>query len=350
MFKSSLASRLLRFKEIALGVMAVWLGIGLLISPLLARSLVAGAYIAVGLVTCFVVGRISFARLPWQVAMWAALIAAMMLGALVLLAHFIPASKARWLANAFNNNVVAGALVLLVPFAAARLIGGLAMDRRSWWAALVAGSVALTALPFTHSRAAYAAILIALSVIAVLRWPRLMWGLIALGAAALTAGALIGWREITDALFRGDAVHDLDQRIEIWSRALMIIGDFPFTGSGPGCFEPLVARLYPLFLLPKTTVSHAHNLFLQVGVDLGLPGLIAYIATLGISVYQGLRAHLVLQRTNEHCQTMLVAACLGALAGMMSHGLLDCATWGNKLAFIPWAVMGLCSALSRWRE
>jgi len=340
----------MRLKEVALGVTAVWLGIGLLISPLLARSLVAGAYIAAGLVTCFIVGRISFARPSWQLAMWAALIAAMALSALVLLAHFLPANKSRWLANAFNANVKAGALVLLVPFAAARLIGGPALDRQSWWAALAAGSAILAALPFTHSRAAYLAVLVALAIVATLRWPRLAWGLIVLGAAAFATSTLVGWREIADVLFRGGAVHGLDQRLEIWSRALMIIGDFPFTGAGPGCFEPLVARLYPLFLLPKTTVSHAHNLFLQVGIDLGLPGLAAYIATLGISIYQGLRAHLALQRTNEHCQTTLAAACLGALVGMISHGLLDCATWGNKLAVIPWAVMGLCSALSRWRE
>lgn len=71
----------------------------------------------------------------------------------------------------------------------------------------------------------------------------------------------------------------LDQRVEIWSRAIDGIEDFPFTGMGLNTFRKLVFVLYPLSLEgPEVDLGHAHNIWLQVSLDLGLPGLVAYLA------------------------------------------------------------------------
>ncbi len=48
---------------------------------------------------------------------------------------------------------------------------------------------------------------------------------------------------------------------------------------GVGTFRRLVPLIYPYFLIsPDTDIAHAHNHLLQVGLDLGLPGLISYVA------------------------------------------------------------------------
>ena len=65
----------------------------------------------------------------------------------------------------------------------------------------------------------------------------------------------------------------LEGRIEVWSRAISMIQDFLFTGIGRGSFGPLADTLYPFFLAAPGTGPHAHNLFLQVAVDLGILGL-----------------------------------------------------------------------------
>ena len=39
-----------------------------------------------------------------------------------------------------------------------------------------------------------------------------------------------------------------------------------------------MSLLYPFFLAAPDTIRHAHNLFLQIAVDLGLPGLVAWLA------------------------------------------------------------------------
>jgi len=150
---------------------------------------------------------------------------------------------------------------------------------------------------------------------------------------------------VLSALLTSDTIGDLSMRQEIWSRALTMMADFPFTGIGLGCFERLMGMLYPLFLAPKGTVTHAHNLFLQVGVDLGLPGLAAFALLLGLAFRSGLRAHRALAQERVDDLAALAAAGVASLAGICAHGMLDAAVWNNKGAFLPWVVMGLCVAL-----
>jgi O-antigen ligase len=43
-----------------------------------------------------------------------------------------------------------------------------------------------------------------------------------------------------------------------------------------GTFGPVADLFYPFFLVERGQIPHAHNIFLQVAVDLGLPGLVAW--------------------------------------------------------------------------
>ena len=82
----------------------------------------------------------------------------------------------------------------------------------------------------------------------------------------------------------------LQGRVELWSRALYAIQDFPLTGCGLGTFRQVVHLLYPPFFVePGADLAHAHNFFLQVALDLGVPGLIAYLALLGTALWAGWR-------------------------------------------------------------
>ena len=195
-----------------------------------------------------------------------------------------------YLPDTFNENVVSGALVVLLPFGVAR--GVLSWRAGSRWGPkvllAVIAAIPLGILAMSTSRGGYLATAAALLILLGLLWPQLSrWVIPGVIIVALVAGTYIGWGVIADALMTGQATSGLAGRVEIWSRALMIIADFPFTGAGLGCFEPIVATLYPLFLAPQGTVAHAHNLYLQVAVDLGLPGLVAYLALLGISILRG---------------------------------------------------------------
>ena len=143
---------------------------------------------------------------------------------------------------------------------------------------------------------------------------------------------------LLERLGSGGAIGGLDERLEIWSRALYAIQDFSFTGVGIGAYNQVIPLLYPYFLIaPSVDIPHAHNLVLQVAIDLGIPGLIAWLAILIVVVVQAIG---VLRR-GPSLLWALAAGVLGGLTAMLVHGVLDATLWGTKLAFVPWLLYAL---------
>jgi putative inorganic carbon (HCO3(-)) transporter len=243
-----------------------------------------------------------------------------------------------------NENVVAGALVLVLPPALALLL--FAPKQLGWLGSVLAlvSAMAMGAiLALTASRGAFVALAAVLIVLLLLRWP---WSR-HLVPTVMLASALVGY-----VLYRRGMLGRLillampvsdNGRIELWSRAIYMIEDFSLTGIGMGGYENLSDLMYPLFLVP--TNHHAHNLFLQVGVDLGLPGLIAWSA---IGLLVTLRAWQVYQYGHAVRDGWIAgvgAAMLGSQVALVVHGLTDAVAWGMvRTAVIPWALWGLTMA------
>ena len=76
---------------------------------------------------------------------------------------------------------------------------------------------------------------------------------------------------------------------------------------------------------------------MQVAIDLGIPGLIAWLAILIVVVVQAIG---VLRRGPSPLWA-LAAGVLGGLTAMLVHGVLDATLWGTKLAFVPWLLYAL---------
>ena len=258
------------------------------------------------------------------------------------------------LEDPIHPNVMAGALVLIMPISLT-----LALPRWRWkrvsrrispnmLSMLMGLSCLLMALVLflTKSRGAYIAIAVTLLVIAVLRNRWFIVGL-PLGLAGLALGWWrLGAQSLADLLMTTQAIGGWEGRKEVWSRALYMMQDFPYTGIGMGTFNQVANVLYPFFLAgPDADIPHAHNLFLQVGVDLGYPGLIAYLALVLLCFWMAAQVYLHLAFSDFH--PPLAAGLLGSLTALVVHGLTDAVTWGTKPAVISWAVFGLTTALYR---
>jgi putative inorganic carbon (HCO3(-)) transporter len=148
-----------------------------------------------------------------------------------------------------------------------------------------------------------------------------------------TSGTIQGW----------------DKRVEIWSRALYMIQDFPFTGIGTGTFQSVANALYPFFLAgPNAEIPHAHNLLLQVAVDLGIPGLIAFLSILFLVFRSALTSVQFYLQKSEKSLAAVAWASLASLTGMLLHGMVHASSWiVGRGAFIPWLVIGLATALNQ---
>jgi putative inorganic carbon (HCO3(-)) transporter len=126
---------------------------------------------------------------------------------------------------------------------------------------------------------------------------------------------------------------------------MYMIQDFPFSGVGMGTFSEVADRLYPFFLFAPGTVEHAHNLYLQVAVDLGLPGLIAWLAILFALVAAAYLTWRSGRASGSSWLAGIGAGLLAAQVALVVHGFTDAVVWGMvRSAPLVWLVWGLGAA------
>src|SRR5690606_4655691 len=118
--------------------------------------------------------------------------------------------------------------------------------------------------------------------------------------------------------------------------------DMPYTGVGLNTFPLVMDRFYSGVALGPE--PHAHNLFLQIAVDLGLPGLVAWCGLFGgagAALVQTYRAS-----ADPGVRRMALAAGGGLLAFLV-FGIIDTISPGAKPGLALWLVFGLAAHL--WR-
>lgn len=240
-----------------------------------------------------------------------------------------------------NKNVLAGVLVPLLGLALAAVPAP-----RGRWRWPLRGLAALAVVTIggmvvlSQSRGSWMAALTALYVLIALSW-RPAWAGVVLGPVALLVlhwqGQLLPLLTRTLALQQGKLVG----RYELWSRALYAAQDFVFTGIGMGTFPKVVPLLYPLFLYgPNAELTHAHNLLLQVMVDLGVFGLIAFLAMIGITallIHRGMN----MASPEDRSLVWILRGSAAGLSAALVHGLVDAIAWNTRPAFLIWALWGL---------
>lgn len=192
-------------------------------------------------------------------------------------------------------------------------------------------------LILTQSRGALIALVAALISLVLLRfrygWIPVLLGTIIVSGLIFWAGPEKIWHLVGTET---GGVTTIVTREQIWQRARLMLQDFPLTGIGMGTFGDVLDHLYPLTAKPGQ-IPHAHNLFLQIGVDLGIPGLIAWLVcwfTIITMAWQ-------LYRHENNTLRTLGAAVLCSQIAMGVHGMLDCVTWDTRPAVIVWAIWGL---------
>lgn len=265
--------------------------------------------------------------------------------------------------GALNANPVGGSLVLFIP-----LIGLLGWwlyssgPGRSRWVGVVvilAALGCLAVLVLSQSRSAWAGFGTSIGFLLALRYRWLRWAILV--GIACTVLALAIWRpwngqEATEAFDEASGEIGLDARFEIWNRAIYGIQDFPFTGMGMNAFRKVVHLLYPLFLVPPDTdIASAHNQFLQTALDLGIPGLVAYI---GLWAAMG-RMLWFTGSLGDRFDSLLAAGLAAGFVAQLVYMTTDAIPLGAKLGIFWWMAVVLAVAsfkqafgsveLSRWR-
>lgn len=194
-------------------------------------------------------------------------------------------------ASTIGNPVVfAAVLGLAMPFALVFALRAPGAARRWGWSAvlviLLAASVtALSRGPFIASAAAM------LGIVSVVAWERRrQWNRWVLAAMAIAALLVLagGYALIMQARLRpgaGDPAATARDRLYTYTAAAQIVRDHPITGVGLESF----AVVYPRYrstendrLTPDVMPTMVHNGYLQAAATTGVPGLMAYLALIGL--------------------------------------------------------------------
>lgn len=175
-------------------------------------------------------------------------------------------------------------LVADVLLLAAVVAGG--AGRSVWrWLALLAINAALLG---SLTRSAWVGLAVALTLLLVLRTPRLL-------AAYLPLGALLVILAPVPVLQRIGSIFDLRDhsnydRLCMADAGLQMIAERPLFGIGPD----MVAQRYSIYrppTAPRYQVPHLHNSFLEMAAERGLPSLAAYLLMMAISMRAAWRGY-----------------------------------------------------------
>lgn len=260
----------------------------------------------------------------------------------------------------FGTNELAGILLLFLPWTVAVVLAdgdptsgssgtqhrvlGVGRSAQRWMAGF-ASLLFLGMLYDTSSRSGLGAALLVLPPMlwCLGRWARriLMTGAAA-GGLWLLWGGWERWLEffVFDSKGQGLTLYTfLTGRPHIWQRHAQAVLDMPFTGLGLGASEPVVKGLYPLSRFESiVAVEDAHNLFLHVACELGLPALLAVGTLLAIASRQ-----LVVRwrHAEEGAERAWVLGIGAGLTAYLTYGLVDVVAFG-RLGSVPfWWLLGL---------
>lgn len=178
------------------------------------------------------------------------------------------------------------------------------------------------------------------------RWRRIVALLVVVGLLAALAllwrtGVVDTW--VTPELQQSTQI-SLTRRMDIWRLSLELVGRNPLTGIGLGNYEAAFTVAFPTLPLIQGQIAppHAHQIFLQLALDLGLPGLLAHLGFVALLFSKLLRRLHQPSSGRQALAAQGVAIGVGsALAAMLVVGCFDNALWGTKLTVIPWSLFAL---------
>lgn len=246
---------------------------------------------------------------------------------------------ARATGSVIDANIFAGYLLLIIPLV---LVLGLAL--RPWWAlpaTMLAAAVFGIALAATLSRSGWLGLLAALVVLVILIKHR-RWRLAAVAAAlaaAIVLGGLVGpMSQRLDTQQPGGPLEMLASRAQVWGVAVDIWQRHPLFGVGVANF----VNYYNQEGGEQDVIGHAHNIFLNMGAERGLFGLLAFIVVI-VGLFATLRR--ALRAAHTPIERAVAVGLIATFAGYFVHSLLEVSYYDYKVLLLFWLLVGTTGGL-----
>ncbi|MCX7779507.1 MAG: O-antigen ligase family protein [Negativicutes bacterium] len=244
-----------------------------------------------------------------------------------------PDLKMRVFSTLENPNLLAGFLVMMIAVAA-----GMGLGTAGWREkALLFGLVlALGAcLVLTYSRGAWISVLAVIAVYGVYYNRRIFW-LMAIVPLALFCAHSAVIERVASILNPTDTSSTL--RLALWESTLAMIMDKPLQGIGWGAY----LRVYPAYDFfvqdAGTVIYHAHNMYLHLAAEIGVPGLMVFLLLMFGHVRMALSAR---RLAAERWLRGLMLGIAAAIYGLAVSGITDYIMFNIQMAMLFWLLNAL---------
>lgn len=252
----------------------------------------------------------------------------------------------------FNPNEIAGAISWVLPTAVVFTFN----RNLSNWIRVIAGTAALfllSSLMFGQSRFAIGGVVVgfAFIIIALSRSKQVLLaaGLSLSALVVLEASILFNVFPTAESTSSTPSLSRRDEqtsstRLLIWERGIRMTLDYPLTGVGMSTYRQAVRTetyVIPYFEQQNLGPPHAHNQWIQVAADLGIPGLAIYI------IWYGLAFSILWHqwKSKDDSTQYYVAAVAGGLIAYIGYSIGDTITLWDRFHFLLWWYLGMAAAL-----
>jgi len=264
-----------------------------------------------------------------------------------------------------NRNHFAGFLEMVIPFGVAlvlyenaklprkivpgrnvrikRVLGGRKLSRIGLW--LLVATVMVAGLFFSLSRMGIISALASVAVMAAFAGFQRKAGLW-IAAGIMACGIiLVLWMGAGPALGRFGTISEEyasvdESRWSLWKDTARLIGGHPLLGSGLGTFPVAFTRVQSTFL--GRFVNHAHNDYLELASDLGIPAAALFFGSTGALLVRVARKAASSEVSFERAMAL---GCLGSIAAILLHSLTDFNLYIPANALVFSLILGLAASI-----
>ena len=357
-FKLLRCKRVLRLEAVDLGVAAfgvVQLLLGGLTSLRPAQSIRQVAVYGVFMLTYFMAANSVRSRQMAQKTVLALILSCFAASMLGVYQNFVGVeSTASWIDSEMfaeigsrvvgpfdNPNVFGEYLIMLLPLAVALVLTRRGAQRLIGIAVTLAAGAALV---YTWSRGAWLGAMASIGLLLVLYHAVLLRlvvpAIVALPfvAAALPSAIISRLTSIGNLADTSTAY-----RVSIWTASVNMLKDIFESGIGTG--SAAFSAVYPAYALGGAAYAlHAHNLYLQIFVELGVVGIAVFV----LMLFFFFRSVFSCDRTlGDRTQaTTILAMGLGVFA-LLVQGLTDNVWYNYRIVLLFWLLMGIVIGMGR---
>ena len=172
-------------------------------------------------------------------------------------------------------------------------------------------------------------------------WQKFVIAVISLFALVLIAVPKITKRLLSIFILRGDSSTSF--RMNVYNSSWHMFCDNCILGIGAG--NQTFREIYGLYMLTGYDALSTYSVPLEIAVESGIFGLIAFVAFIGLFLFDTYKCITTKANADGLADKIVVCAATLTIIGVMTHGLFDTIYFRPQVQFLFWTTIAMASSV-----